>query len=507
MKNDECRARHSSFVICHSLICMRLDDDLKYFEEPEFKEILAKYEAAREAGQSVYMDADDLTDVAEYYTMVMHDDEKADEAIGLARQLHPDAVSPQVYVARQFMQRGDLETALNLCNAIDDQQDREVYFLRAELFIRDEKTDEAVALLHEVADEIQVDRDFFLYDSAYIFVDYRLYQQALSFADLLEEMAPDWYKTWQVKADITLGQELYKEALTYIEKMLDVDPFSTETWNWSAEAYSGLEQFDKAMSSIEYALAIEPDNERALQLKAWTLLQQMHLEEAHRLYQQLERMAPENEQNWLYDSYCLLDSNLVGDALTAIEKAELLADDVSPNQMAIYEQHAQILSAQGKLNEAIDYLTLAEELGTAGDVSIQDFDFLRARVYAENNRPDLVVSCIENMIHREGANTMDIYYRGAQLFFDTGYYEMADEMFREVLENDPESEKKGDIYAYLAYCAMEGHDDQTALLNLKKAKEGGATNLIDLFGDIFPNVGADELYDYYFYRVFGRWPL
>ena len=31
---------------------MRLDDDLKYFESPEFKDLLATYEAALEAGSS-----------------------------------------------------------------------------------------------------------------------------------------------------------------------------------------------------------------------------------------------------------------------------------------------------------------------------------------------------------------------------------------------------------------------------------------------------------------------
>ena len=63
---------------------MRIDDDLKYFEEPEFKDILARYESARESGTNFYMGADELTDVAEYYSMVMHDEDRANEAIELA---------------------------------------------------------------------------------------------------------------------------------------------------------------------------------------------------------------------------------------------------------------------------------------------------------------------------------------------------------------------------------------------------------------------------------------
>ena len=115
---------------------MRLDDDLKYFESEEFKALLETYESAHEAGSQAYMEADELTDIAEYYSMACHDDDRADEAISLALQLHPDAVDPQVFKARQAMLAGEIGTAEQMCNAIEDQQHREVYFLRAELLIR-----------------------------------------------------------------------------------------------------------------------------------------------------------------------------------------------------------------------------------------------------------------------------------------------------------------------------------------------------------------------------------
>lgn len=42
-------------------------EDLAYFEEEEFLECLAKYEKAIQDGLQPYMDADELTDIAEYY--------------------------------------------------------------------------------------------------------------------------------------------------------------------------------------------------------------------------------------------------------------------------------------------------------------------------------------------------------------------------------------------------------------------------------------------------------
>ena len=296
---------------------MRLDDDLKYFESSEFKDILATYETACEAGSQPYMEADELTDIAEYYSMVCHDDERAEEAITLALQLHPDAVDPQVFKARQFMQAGELGTAEDLCNAIEDQQHREVIFLRAELMVREERVEQAATMLLQTAYAIQEDSDYFLYDSAYIFID--------------------WYKTWQVMADTNLGLSNNRLALTYIERMLDVDPFATVSWNWRAEAYCELGEYPEALNSTEYALAIDAQNERATQLKAWVLLQLEHYPEALALYERLIEWSPDNEQNWLYASYCLLDADRIEEALAAIEKAEALAQGMSSEQAVIYE--------------------------------------------------------------------------------------------------------------------------------------------------------------------------
>lgn len=40
-------------------------EDLSYFQEEEFKKNLALYEQMLQGGQSVYLEADELTDIAE----------------------------------------------------------------------------------------------------------------------------------------------------------------------------------------------------------------------------------------------------------------------------------------------------------------------------------------------------------------------------------------------------------------------------------------------------------
>ena len=58
-----------------------MNNDLSsYFEDPEFKDLLAKYEGMAESHTPTYFDAEELTDIAEYYAG-QGEEKKAEEAI------------------------------------------------------------------------------------------------------------------------------------------------------------------------------------------------------------------------------------------------------------------------------------------------------------------------------------------------------------------------------------------------------------------------------------------
>ena len=87
-----------------------MTDDLAYFESEDFREILNKYEASVKSGHLIYMDADDLADIADYYQYNGHPD-MADDAIDLALEYNPEAVGPLLYKAREALSVGDYEVA------------------------------------------------------------------------------------------------------------------------------------------------------------------------------------------------------------------------------------------------------------------------------------------------------------------------------------------------------------------------------------------------------------
>ena len=78
-------------------------EDLSYFQEEEFKKNLALYEQMLQGGQSVYLEADELTDIAEYY-LVQNDTDKAMACIQYALNIHP-VVSTLISCTTKDVQR------------------------------------------------------------------------------------------------------------------------------------------------------------------------------------------------------------------------------------------------------------------------------------------------------------------------------------------------------------------------------------------------------------------
>ena len=128
------------------------DNFAQYFDKPEFRDQLARYEEMLSNGGSRYFEATELTDIAEYYAM-QGDSEKAEEALDYALRLHPDNIDALIFKARARLINGHLKEASHIIDSITDQSDREVMFLRAELLMALHQHEKAEALLRALIEE------------------------------------------------------------------------------------------------------------------------------------------------------------------------------------------------------------------------------------------------------------------------------------------------------------------------------------------------------------------
>lgn len=248
---------------------MTEEEFTSYFEQPEFKETLARYEAMRAGGGRSYFDPEQLTDIAEYYA-TRNCEKEAERVIDYALDMHPGSTDPMVFKARTYMLRGDFANAFQVAESIPDQNDREVTFLYAELMLNEEHPAEAEDLLTRklLADEdspweyTQTVRDI-----VELFLDYCYLQEAttLTKATLDKAEAEHWKPRVMrmlhyLYVECLRNESRFDEAVEILDRILDEDPYDVNAWLNIGTVYNQMEEFGKAIDAFEFARAIEPDN-------------------------------------------------------------------------------------------------------------------------------------------------------------------------------------------------------------------------------------------------------
>jgi len=277
------------------------EEDLSFFEENEFKEALAAYENMIQGNGSAYLDADELTDIAEYY-MIHHREHEAKACINYALELHPDSVDPQVFLAREQMFNGNIKKAWSICDLIENQDDREVQFLKAELLMRERKPQEAYEYLNKILATLKHGKRDFLKDSIEIFLDYAFFE----------------------------------EPIPLIETLLEENPYDIQGWMMMAEAQSGKNCYDEAIEATDYVLAIQDREPHAMLMKANALFQTDKAEDACLLYKEYCEICSDDEAARFLYAVCLISLEKYMEAKEILEALESSEDETIQRQTLPY---------------------------------------------------------------------------------------------------------------------------------------------------------------------------
>lgn len=461
-------------------------EDLAYFEEEEFLECLAKYEKAIQDGLQPYMDADELTDIAEYY-MIKNREQDANKCILLAKSLHPEAIDPQVFIARQHLFHGNIEEAKRIAKSITEQGDREVVFLWAEIALKEGLWEKGEAILLDELDRMEEEQDFFIYDCAGVFMDYEEWELALKWAQRLQTEYPKFDKTNQMLADIYVSCGKVDDAIPILQGILDKDPFRKEAWELMAEAQSGMERYNEALESIDYLLAIDEKSAQGRVIRANCLFHLNRSEEAHQQYLDYLEDVPFDGGIRFYDAVVLSSLERLEEshkqACMAIEYLDHSTNEYYQSLMLI----ANILSRQKKSNEAIAYVDRAySESGREKDA---EYHFMLGHIYLENKfylRANKSFDKSESMA--EDALSMRLM-RAIELIENEFYMEGAS-IIEELLKSNME-DKEENCYPYLAY-ANYFLKNSAFKEDMEKAMKYNPKLTIYLFAPIFPNVHTSQ---------------
>ena len=462
----------------------------EYFDSQEFHELLDDYEKAVGSGQPVFMDADELAEIADYYQMTGHPD-SAEAAITLALDLAPGAVVPLVYKIHEALYNNDIEEAERLLSQIIDTTNPEYVYVEGEIMLAKNMSDKADRYFREQFAHMQPDEyQDFIIDVASIFEDYGYDELAMAWMKRAKkEDTPD-YK--ELMARTLFGMGKYKDSEKIWGELVDTDPFSNRYWAALSSAQFMNEDYSGAVQSSEYAIAIDPKDPQALIAKANGLYRLGNYEDALDYFHRYSELVPDDEYALMHQGICMVNLGRTEEAVVMLNRANDVAPSDSPYLCDICQEMAFALCEQQHFDEAMEWLVRTDDiecdhtqiLVVKGHVKLASGDLEQAERY-----------------FRKAVIESDTPYttllRTIVSLYDNKYAEGAYQLFKSFFRIVPENFADG--YAYMALCCYDLKKWDEFLAYLKQACELNPHECSLVLNHLFPEDVSPE--DYYKYMV------
>ena len=467
---------------------MQFDED--YFNSSEFREILESYEASVEAGDSPFMDADDLVDIADYYNY-RGDADRAIDVIEYALELYPHATLPNVFMARQALMDGDFDEARRRADEIEERDDPDYHYLMAEILIAEERIDEADQYLRDYGTTIDDDEyEDFVRDCANLYIDYSVSDKAYEWMMRSRGDNSDDFKELMARTLFGLGK--YKDSERIFNELIDQHPYSKTYWNALASAQFMNEDYSSAVTSSEYAIAIDPDDPEGIFSKAHGLFRLGNYEEACKYFERFDRMAGPDATALLYQGACLISMNRQQEA-TEVLRRGLQATDETDLQVQLCEELAFCYSSMRQPDKAIEVLDKTLQM----PCDHVDMMVVRGHILLENDDIIGAEKAFKQAISDSDADP-GVLLRIMVSLYDNRYlaacYRMFKIFFPMVYESNPDFH---DGYSYMALCCYDMGKEKEFLKYLRLAVDNNPREARTILGFLFPDdMDTDQYYKY-----------
>lgn len=222
--------------------------------DKELQKLADTYKDVRSGKRSVYFDAEDLADLADWYGVNRHID-IALEVVDYGLRLHPGDTSLLIEQAYLYLDNDDVKTAQALADRLDPSLD-ETKILQASILMQIDMQPEAIRLLDKLKDKEEVE---IMISVAYLLNDYNQTKLALKWLTPGLGKYEDEEEFLGVLSDAYYGERMLEKALDVYNRLIDMDPYSAAYWYGLARCYLEMKQYDKAIEACDYALVIAPD--------------------------------------------------------------------------------------------------------------------------------------------------------------------------------------------------------------------------------------------------------
>lgn len=467
-----------------------MNNEDAYFNDEEFREILNEYEQAAESGQPIFMDADDLADIADYYRSNGRMDE-AEQAIARAMEVNPEAMPVLNYKIHEALYNNDPASARVYLDKIVERDSPDYTYNLAEILIMENQVEEADIYLRKALKDVPPDeyQDYVL-DVANIYIDYGVNDKAMQWMLRARQEDTDDFKELMARTLFGIGN--YQDSEKLFNELLDTNPFQIRYWNALASAQYMNEDYNASITSSEYAIAIDPNDSEAIMAKANGLYRLENFEEALKYYERYTKLEPDDELGLLYRGTCLINLGQHEEAAKQLHQALEVAHDDSQFLVEIYQELAFAYSEMQLPETAIHYIDKTDEL----DCDHIDMQIVRGHILLANNQlPEAERHFKQALV--DSGNSPKTMMRIIISLYDNKYLEAAYQLFKMLFQMVDKDWKEG--YAYAALCCWDSKRYTEFMDYLKLACEKNPQEAKLVLAGLFPEDLAAK--DYYTYMI------
>ena len=459
----------------------------EYFDDEEFKEMLADYERTVQSGLLVFMDVDDLADIAEYYHLKERYDESR-QAMDRAIELEPDSVVALNYQLHDAIDVGDYAAAEAFLARMPEDAPEYIY-CRAELWLVQGMVDKADEYLKKWLENTPKDEyQDYVVDVANLFTEYGDSEKGMEWMMRAYPEETDDFKELMGRTYYGLGA--YDDSERIFQELIDKHPFQKRYWHALANTQYMKEDYGASVTSSEYAIAIDPEDPEGIMAKANALFRLDNFEEALKYYQRYSEKEPDDEFALLHEGSCNINLRHYKEAVECLLKAEQVAAPDSPYLAEIYQELAFAYGDPGLVGDALQTVDKTKDL----DCDHDDLMVIRGHILLSNVLIDEAEAAFREAIINSDYSPK-IYLRVAVSLLDCNLLEAAYKMFKHLLAHAEKDLDQG--YSYMALCchSMQRYDEY--LDYLQQAVSHNPEEAKIVLAHLFPeDMKPDEYYKY-----------
>ncbi|MBR3616064.1 MAG: tetratricopeptide repeat protein [Bacteroidaceae bacterium] len=444
-----------------------------YFDTPEFRELLKRYEHAKAMNMHSYYAIDELVDLLSYYLYVEKHDE-AEQILKIAGQIHPAAPENTKMEIKLMLSKGEAKRALELFAGIQYIDDNETKILHAEILLalKDFKNAREIAL--DIIRTTTPEQEN-LYEALEILLDCGFALDALYICEKALKLAPANRSLLEVKAECFIEMQRINEAIDLYNSLLDADPYSTFYWEQLGHIYYMVKRYGKALECFEYESTINDEIEYARMMQAYCYY---HVGDYARTKEMFGLFKERYPQSVIPRFYIALSQYHEGDPQSAVESFKEIID-IAPEgtieMMLARVNKAMILDSIGEGTRAEEAISMAIMMHPD---NMKQLILRGTHLYELRDKENLIFSDMNALEQKEWTQEEELYELGVHLF-EHGHPNLALRIFRYMR---PFSHDASDVDAYIANILWQNGEREKVEPSIENAINGRSCILFRLFG-------------------------